>query len=193
MDGVGRRMPYTMAAFTIGAVSMIGLPPTAGFLSKWYLIGGAWQAEQVFVIVVVTLSTLLNAAYFLPIIYRAFFCTPRLDDGHDHSHGHGAGQAQGHGHHGGDERVTSLHKLRQTYNTRITTQQFIALGYDPSKIDDFDHKDPDPEEAEEDHGGEAPWPIVVATCATAVLTLFTFFEPSLFLRLAQLTMEAINP
>ncbi|MHC8509702.1 MAG: monovalent cation/H+ antiporter subunit D family protein [Rhodospirillales bacterium] len=73
LDGVGRRMPVTMAAFTIGALSMIGLPPTAGFISKWYILQGAFQAEQMIAVIVVIGSTLLNAAYFLPIVYAAWF------------------------------------------------------------------------------------------------------------------------
>ena len=46
MDGVGRRLPLTMAAFTVGAVGMIGIPPTVGFVSKWYLCLGGISAEQ---------------------------------------------------------------------------------------------------------------------------------------------------
>ena len=78
LDGIGRRMPFTMAAFTIGSLSMIGLPPTAGFISKWYLLQATWETDAPFVFVVVILSTLLNAAYFLPIVYRAFFCAEPL-------------------------------------------------------------------------------------------------------------------
>ena len=73
LRGIGRRMPWTMTAFAVGALSMIGLPPTAGFLSKWYMLSGAMAAEHVFAVVVIILSTLLNAAYFLPILYQAFF------------------------------------------------------------------------------------------------------------------------
>jgi multicomponent Na+:H+ antiporter subunit D len=73
MGGVGRRMPLTMAAFTVGALGMIGLPPTAGFISKWYLGAGALDAGDAWVLGVLMLSTLLNAAYFLPVIYRAWF------------------------------------------------------------------------------------------------------------------------
>jgi multicomponent Na+:H+ antiporter subunit D len=73
MDGVGRRMPWTLAAFTVGAFGMIGIPPVAGFISKWYLGAGALQAGQHWVIAVLIASTLLNAAYFLPILYRAWF------------------------------------------------------------------------------------------------------------------------
>ncbi|MCZ6861082.1 MAG: proton-conducting transporter membrane subunit [Alphaproteobacteria bacterium] len=73
LDGIGRRMPWTMGAFAIASLSMIGIPPTAGFVSKWFIVQGALQAQSVFALVVVVLSTLLNAAYFLPIVYAAFF------------------------------------------------------------------------------------------------------------------------
>jgi len=73
LDGIGRRMPWTMTAFAVGALSMVGVPPTAGFVSKWYIIAGAFQNDLYFVLVVLTLSTGLNALYFLPIVHRAFF------------------------------------------------------------------------------------------------------------------------
>ncbi|MGM0633293.1 MAG: proton-conducting transporter membrane subunit [Pseudomonadota bacterium] len=73
LDGIGLRMPYTMTAFAIGALSMIGVPPTAGFVSKWFIIAGAFQLDNYFVLMVLILSTALNAGYFLPIIFRAFF------------------------------------------------------------------------------------------------------------------------
>ena len=75
LDGIGRRMPWTMAAFAIGAFSMIGIPPTVGFVSKWYILRAAMEAEQTFAAAVIVLSTLLNAGYFLPIVYAAFFRT----------------------------------------------------------------------------------------------------------------------
>lgn len=87
LDGIGRRMPWTMGAFTIGALSMIGVPPTAGFLSKWFILQGAWSQEMWAVMGVLTLSTILNAGYFLPIVYRAFFRPLPKDDPHDHPHG----------------------------------------------------------------------------------------------------------
>ncbi len=76
MNGVGRRMPWTMAAFTIGAFGMIGAPPLAGFFSKWYLGLGALDAGQGWVIYILAASSVLNAAYFLPILYTAWFKTP---------------------------------------------------------------------------------------------------------------------
>jgi multicomponent Na+:H+ antiporter subunit D len=91
LDGIGRKMPWTMAAFTIGTLSMIGLPPAAGFISKWYLMQGAWTAQSKFAIAVLCISTLLNAAYFLPIVYRAFFrpATPHEHEHGDDAHEHG--------------------------------------------------------------------------------------------------------
>jgi multicomponent Na+:H+ antiporter subunit D len=86
LDGIGRRMPWTMAAFGIGALSMIGLPPAAGFVSKWYLVSGAMAQAQWFALAVVLLSTLLNAGYFLPIVYRAFF-RPLSAEADAHPHG----------------------------------------------------------------------------------------------------------
>lgn len=76
LDGLGRRMPWTSLAFSVGALGMVGLPPFAGFVSKWYLAlggvaGGAW-----WVLVLLLTSTLLNAAYFLPILYRLWFRPP---------------------------------------------------------------------------------------------------------------------
>lgn len=73
LNGIGWRMPYTMTAFAIGALSMIGVPPTAGFVSKWFIIAGAFQLDNYFVLAVLIISTALNAAYFLPIIFNAFF------------------------------------------------------------------------------------------------------------------------
>jgi multicomponent Na+:H+ antiporter subunit D len=73
LDGIGRRMPWTMGAFAVGAISMIGLPPTAGFISKWYMLSGAMSGAHWAAVAVIVGSTLLNAGYFLPIVYRAFF------------------------------------------------------------------------------------------------------------------------
>ncbi len=76
MDGVGRRMPWTTLAFTVGALGMIGIPPIAGFVSKWYLGLGAVEAGEHWVLLVLAASTLLNAGYFLPILHKAWFRPP---------------------------------------------------------------------------------------------------------------------
>jgi multicomponent Na+:H+ antiporter subunit D len=73
LDGIGWQMPWTMTAFAVGALAMIGLPPTAGFLAKWFMLSAAVATGQWLPVGVIVLSTLLNAAYFLPIVIRAFF------------------------------------------------------------------------------------------------------------------------
>lgn len=73
LDGIGRRMPWTTAMFTLGALGMIGLPPLAGFVSKWYLGLGAVAGGQLWVVGILLVSTVLNAIYFLPILHRAWF------------------------------------------------------------------------------------------------------------------------
>ena len=83
LDGVGRRMPWTSAAFTLSALGMIGIPPTAGFVTKWYLGTGALQAGEPWVIGVLAASALLNAAYFLPMLRRIWFA-PRREQWHEH-------------------------------------------------------------------------------------------------------------
>lgn len=88
LDGIGRRMPWTMTAFAIGALGMIGLPPTAGFFGKWFMLTGAMETANWLAVGVMVISTLLNAGYFLPIVFRAFFCEPpaagHSHDGHHH-------------------------------------------------------------------------------------------------------------
>ncbi|MCH8475745.1 MAG: monovalent cation/H+ antiporter subunit D family protein [Opitutales bacterium] len=76
MAGIGRRLPLTMTAFTIGALGMIGLPPIAGFISKWYLGLGGLEAGHAWIIVILLTSSALNAAYFLPILHTVWFETP---------------------------------------------------------------------------------------------------------------------
>ncbi|MCD8513952.1 MAG: monovalent cation/H+ antiporter subunit D family protein [Nitrincola sp.] len=83
LDGVGKRMPMTSVAFTIGALGMIGLPPVAGFISKWYLGMGALEANMGWVIFVLIGSSLLNAAYFLPVLKRIWFNPQQGDWPHE--------------------------------------------------------------------------------------------------------------
>jgi multicomponent Na+:H+ antiporter subunit D len=82
LDGIGRRMPWTMAAFAIGALSMIGLPPTAGFVSKWFIVSGAMTAGHWAAAAVIAAGTLLSAGYLLPVVYRAFLRAPAGGDAH---------------------------------------------------------------------------------------------------------------
>ncbi|MDO3377940.1 proton-conducting transporter transmembrane domain-containing protein [Geoalkalibacter halelectricus] len=111
MAGVGRRMPWTMAAFTLGALGMIGVPPMVGFISKWYLALGGLEAGQSWVVVLLVVSTLLNAAYFLPILYTAWF-------GHQH-------QSWPHEHLGDEHRETTWALLLPPL---ITAALVVLLG-----------------------------------------------------------------
>jgi formate hydrogenlyase subunit 3/multisubunit Na+/H+ antiporter MnhD subunit len=73
MAGIGRSMPITMLAFTVGALGMCGLPPACGLVSKWYLGLGAVEANNLLFLAVLLISSLLDVVYFFPILYTAFF------------------------------------------------------------------------------------------------------------------------
>jgi len=73
LNGIGKKMPWTMAAFAIATLSMIGIPPVSGFITKWYLVIGSLERHNLVVLTVLLVSSFLNAAYFVPILYRAFF------------------------------------------------------------------------------------------------------------------------
>jgi multicomponent Na+:H+ antiporter subunit D len=81
MRGIGRTMPVTTFAFLIGSLSVIGLPPFGGSWSKWFLVLGSADAEQLFLIAVLMISSLLNIAYLMPIAVRGFFSAPAEGDG----------------------------------------------------------------------------------------------------------------
>lgn len=72
--GIGRKMPVTMTCFGIAAVSLVGIPPTNGFASKWYIAIGSIEAGRAWFGVILLVSAILTAAYLMPIIARAFFC-----------------------------------------------------------------------------------------------------------------------
>ncbi len=71
--GASRRAPLTMAAFTLAALSLVGMPPTAGFFSKWYLLRGAIEADAWLFAAVLLVSSLLSAVYFFRVIERIYF------------------------------------------------------------------------------------------------------------------------
>jgi multicomponent Na+:H+ antiporter subunit D len=73
MAGIGYAMPFTMGAFALASLSMIGAPPVAGFVTKWYLLNGALEIKNIPILIVLVASTILNAGYFIPITIRAFF------------------------------------------------------------------------------------------------------------------------
>ncbi|BBD06871.1 monovalent cation/H+ antiporter subunit D family protein [Desulfovibrio ferrophilus] len=84
MGGYGWKMPWTFGAFAIASLSMIGVPPVCGFVSKWYMVNGAVEINRVILLCALLASTILNVAYFVPITIQAFFGKPSsegsLDD-----------------------------------------------------------------------------------------------------------------
>jgi multicomponent Na+:H+ antiporter subunit D len=76
--GLGRQMPWTMAAFTVSALSMIGIPPAAGFFSKWYLLLGGIEAGNWFFVVTILVGSLLTAVYFFRVLEKVY--TSRSDE-----------------------------------------------------------------------------------------------------------------
>jgi multicomponent Na+:H+ antiporter subunit D len=73
MSGLGRRMPWTMAAFALASLSVVGIPGTSGCISKWYLALGTIENGSLISLGVLLISSLLNAAYLGPVVYKAFF------------------------------------------------------------------------------------------------------------------------
>ena len=83
MNGLGRRMPFTFGAFLLGSLSVIGLPPMGGSWSKWYLMLGAVEADQLVMMLVLMAGSLLSIAYLMPVVVNAFFRAPPEDEGDD--------------------------------------------------------------------------------------------------------------
>ncbi len=73
LDGIGRQMPWTMGAFTLAALGLVGFPPLNGFVSKWYLTLGMLDGMHYFYFGALLVASLLCAGYLLPVAYRAFF------------------------------------------------------------------------------------------------------------------------
>ena len=76
LAGLGRRLPITAAAFTVGAIAMVGVPPTAGFFSKWYLSIAAVEQDLWVILAVVLISSLLSAAYLFRVLERLYLTHP---------------------------------------------------------------------------------------------------------------------
>ena len=93
MGGIGLKMPVTMTFFTIASLTMVGIPPFNGFISKWQLSLASLEAGQPIFVAILIISSLLNAAYYFPIVIAAFFAAKKGD-----AHGHG--HAESHGGHG---------------------------------------------------------------------------------------------
>jgi multicomponent Na+:H+ antiporter subunit D len=73
IKGIGKEMPITMGCFAISAISLVGIPPTNGFVSKWYLALGGLEENKILFAVILLVSAMLTAGYLLPIVITAFF------------------------------------------------------------------------------------------------------------------------
>ncbi len=111
LAGLYKKMPITMAAFTVGALSMIGVPPTAGFFSKWYLILGAIDAGKYHFMAALLVSSLVNAILFFRVIEIAYF-EPKVD------------------HHGGDSHKVAIDEapLSMLVPLIIVALSLIVIG-----------------------------------------------------------------
>lgn len=102
MRGIGLKMPLTMIFFTIASVTMVGIPPFNGFISKWQLSLASLEAGQPIFVAILIVSSLLNAAYYFPIVITAFFAA---DENNDHAHD----RSDNHGHSSGDHSDDQTH------------------------------------------------------------------------------------
>lgn len=121
MSGLGRVMPFTFGAFAIASLGMIGAPPVGGFISKLYLLVGALDAGTIGILCVLIASTLLNTAYFAPVVYHAFF-------------GKTAPAALGHEHHAHGEAP-----LAMVIPLCVTAVASVVLGFYPDFFMQFAH------------------------------------------------------
>ncbi|MDO5707921.1 MAG: proton-conducting transporter membrane subunit [Andreesenia angusta] len=77
--GIGRKMPVTMICFAIASFSLVGIPPTNGFVSKWYLALGGLEGNKLLFVIILLISAFLTAAYLLPIVVTAFLPAKEMD------------------------------------------------------------------------------------------------------------------
>ncbi|EEG76671.1 complex I subunit 5 family protein [Dethiobacter alkaliphilus] len=73
LNGIGKRMPYTMFFFSLASIGLIGVLPLAGYVSKLYLLGGSIESGLPILGFVLLTSAILNSIYYFPIIIRAYF------------------------------------------------------------------------------------------------------------------------
>ncbi len=93
LEGLFKRMPLTSTGFVVGALAMIGVPPTAGFFSKWYLLRGGIESGQWGYVIALLVSSLVNAVLFFRIIEIAYFGKNPAES-HDHAHDEDSHQGQ---------------------------------------------------------------------------------------------------
>ena len=187
LDGIGKEMPFSMTAFTLGALSMIGIPPLGGFLSKWYIGTGAIEAGQLPIVLVLITSTILNACYFLPIVYAAFFKAP---SGIHHAASHAPA-----------EPFTVKSGTHENLDI-LAVPLMVSSSGTPSLCAESHNKNPRansgtlsaPQAAKDENGGihEAPPLMLGPLMLTATAALVLFFYPSVFLNLARLVVAGVT-
>jgi len=88
LAGLGPRMPLTMGAFAVGSVAMVGIPPTAGFFSKWYMVQAGVAEGQWVVVAVVLLSSLLTAVYLFKVLEQVYLRPAKPEPSAHHNDEH---------------------------------------------------------------------------------------------------------
>jgi multicomponent Na+:H+ antiporter subunit D len=156
MGGLGRQMPWTFGAFAVAALSMIGAPPVAGFISKLYMLVGSLEASSYFILAVLIGSSLLNAAYFAPVVYHAFFGKP-------------ATAAAGHGGHSDDDGHSHQHNDHTHGHGDVNPHSAIA----------------DPHSAAHGAAGEAPLSMLIPLCITAAISVVIGIYPDLIMKFVE--------
>jgi len=126
LKGVFKKMPFTMAGFTLGALSMIGIPPTCGFFSKWYLISGGIEAGHWGYVVALLFSSLINAFLFFRIIEHAYFGQLFLE-----------GEAHGHHSHTHHQKSVDEAPLSMLLPFLAVATGLLVLGLYSSKVIEF--------------------------------------------------------
>jgi multicomponent Na+:H+ antiporter subunit D len=182
LDGIGKEMPFTMGAFTLGSLSMTGIPPLGGFLSKWYIALGAIEAGQIPILIVLAGSTILNACYFLPIIYAAFFKEPRDVHHKEGPHAHAEPVTANSKSHEVPELAAAPIMLSHAGTLTLCTEPH----FENSHADSGDLVKSGP------RIHEAPVLMVAPLVLTATVAVGLFFYPSLFLTLARIIVAGVT-
>jgi multicomponent Na+:H+ antiporter subunit D len=134
MRHLNQKMPFTMGAFVIAALSMVGIPPACGFFSKWYLILGAIDAQKWVFVATLLISSLVNAILFFRVIEYAYF-SPREEHGQEEAHAHhSSSDTQEHGSAGHGEVVRDEAPLSMLIPILIMAAGILALGPFSGKI-----------------------------------------------------------
>ncbi len=126
MRGIGLKMPITMLCFTFASLSMVGIPPFNGFISKWQLAIGALEVDRPFFVALLIVSSLLNSIYYFPIIVNAFFARDSSAD-EDHHHGEPYVEEVEHGH-GEEKAVTKTSLQREAPWGMLVPTVILAIG-----------------------------------------------------------------